>query len=422
MPTLAPTSDGVPCTVPPFFHSPVYERGVPIRSRPCAARTSSAPPHPKTTQAALVQLDALPRSASVAALTPCELLQIDLAACAHLPVDFDTARLHVVVQVGDLPRSPAELGTICPPPRPEPTVHVRSLVLAAAAAARLLWQPRAVAAAQVGGADAGGGVRARRDSLPAGHGSVDNVWSSNPKPSRRWWRPIVAPLATSRPTHTFGPRLGAAGDKLYILAGGEVELLTRHRRRGLVRVYVVRTKSDAPWFGELALISWKSHRLTKPRVFTARTLTQARVLTVAREHFDAFLAAGGGAFNEVFEKSTESYAAINEQMQASPVRQGARTEGLHFVREEFAAAFFEKEPSAAVTRRWGALTTGLLRHDEVASVRGAGVASWGKMLAVASTRSPQKRTASTGLELLSWQKGSVRAPSKSPKGAQRLQA
>jgi hypothetical protein len=90
--------------------------------------------------------------------------------------------------------------------------------------------------------------------------------------------------------------------------------------------------------------------------------------------------------------------------------------------EEFAAAFFEKEPSAAVTRRWGALTTGLLRHDEVASVRGAGVASWCKVLAIASTRSPQKRTASTSLELLSWQKGSVRAPSKSPKGAQRLQA
>lgn len=98
---------------------------------------------------------------------------------------------------------------------------------------------------------------------------------------------------------------GAPGDKLYILLAGRVELFIRHARKGELPVGDCRARSEAPWFGELALYQ------SKPRSCWARAAEPIRALVVPRAQFDDFLDWGGAAFAAVFQQASVAFSAIN---------------------------------------------------------------------------------------------------------------
>ena len=97
-------------------------------------------------------------------------------------------------------------------------------------------------------------------------------------------------------------RQGDPGDLMYVMIGGEVDVVQQQAEGG---ERVVATLTQGEWFGEMALFN------EEPRSATVRTLTNVNVLSVDRRTFQT-LVAHIAPLREAFERLMQHREAADK--------------------------------------------------------------------------------------------------------------
>lgn len=125
-------------------------------------------------------------------------------------------------------------------------------------------------------------------------------------------------------------RQGAAGDSLYIIEEGLVEIVVSHDGRR-EKVAELGPRSPRPFFGEMALMTGAE------RVATVRTLMPTHFLVIDRE-----------AFRETLEKNPQIAERISETL----AQRAEELEETHAALDEAARQTMEEEKSQILARIW----------------------------------------------------------------------
>jgi CRP-like cAMP-binding protein len=109
-------------------------------------------------------------------------------------------------------------------------------------------------------------------------------------------------------------RQGDPGDLMYVMIGGEVDVVQQQAEGG---ERVVATLTQGAWFGEIALFN------EEPRSATVRTLTNVNVLSVDRRTFQT-LVAHIAPLREAFERLMQHREAADKARRKHHEEEGLR--------------------------------------------------------------------------------------------------